>query len=289
MNNGAPLFYTSGRSAPRPAALLNGGVLALAVFAILTFLLGHGGTRLALLIGSHEPSRSHLLGIPSSADPAPLGTEIRVKPERDDDPLEKLAAGYFRVILVLGALDADHDRVISADEIDSASATLRTLDRNRDDRISADECRAHAAGAPPPNPLFMRFHPVLAALDADRDGEISAAEIRTAAAALKTLDKNGDGRLTADEVLPSPLTTAVALFMAALDRNGDGRISADERAAAEARGYRALLDAADLNRDGIVTEDELAAEIWRRADLNGDGVVTGEELRIASQSGALGR
>jgi len=48
---------------------------------------------------------------------------------------------------------------------------------------------------PPPSPLFM-------ALDANHDGVIDASEISNAPAALKTLDKNGDGKLTQDELRP---------------------------------------------------------------------------------------
>jgi len=48
---------------------------------------------------------------------------------------------------------------------------------------------------PPPSPLFM-------ALDANHDGVIDAREISNAPAALKTLDKNGDGKLTQDELRP---------------------------------------------------------------------------------------
>jgi Ca2+-binding EF-hand superfamily protein len=44
--------------------------------------------------------------------------------------------------------------------------------------------------------------PVIKALDADADGEISAQEIENAAAALKKLDKNKDGKLTFDELRP---------------------------------------------------------------------------------------
>ena len=46
--------------------------------------------------------------------------------------------------------------------------------------------------------------PIIAALDADKDGEISAAEIANAAVALKTLDKNSDGKLTGEEFGPQP-------------------------------------------------------------------------------------
>jgi len=48
---------------------------------------------------------------------------------------------------------------------------------------------------PPPSPVIM-------ALDANHDGIIDAAEIANAPAALKTLDKNGDGKLTPDELRP---------------------------------------------------------------------------------------
>jgi len=44
--------------------------------------------------------------------------------------------------------------------------------------------------------------PLMRALDADSDGEVSAEEIKNAADALKKLDKNGDGKLTRDEMHP---------------------------------------------------------------------------------------
>ena len=46
--------------------------------------------------------------------------------------------------------------------------------------------------------------PVMEVLDADHDGVISAAELKNATAALKTLDKNKDGKLTEDELRPQP-------------------------------------------------------------------------------------
>ena len=47
---------------------------------------------------------------------------------------------------------------------------------------------------PPAGPLMM--------LDADRDGVLSSAEIDAAPAALRKLDKNGDGQLTPRELRP---------------------------------------------------------------------------------------
>lgn len=46
--------------------------------------------------------------------------------------------------------------------------------------------------------------PIIAALDANSDGVIDANEIANASAALKKLDKNGDGKLTQDELRPAP-------------------------------------------------------------------------------------
>ncbi len=57
----------------------------------------------------------------------------------------------------------------------------------------------------------MSYHPVLAALDADHDGEISAWEIDHAAASLKKLDRNHDGYLTADELIPFELAIRAGL------------------------------------------------------------------------------
>lgn len=44
------------------------------------------------------------------------------------------------------------------------------------------------------------INPVVAALDADRDGEIDAGEIENSPDALRKLDRNGDGKLAAEEL-----------------------------------------------------------------------------------------
>lgn len=213
--DGVPVFYVGGNDTPRPGALLHGGVLSLAAFAGVCFFLNHSSYRAGWLIGSHNHSYSHLLEAHSlNAAPTELDTEIKVKPE----PEAHRISAYFQLILVLRALDADEDGVISASEIANAPAALRTLDLNHDGKLSAKECGLRWASGSQNNARveakldprfvqrarlgFMRFHPVLAALDSDHDGEISAAEIDNAPAALKSLDKNGDGMLTEEELLP---------------------------------------------------------------------------------------
>ena len=71
-----------------------------------------------------------------------------------------------------------------------------------------DRRKGKGRGEEPGRPLgggrgdMMKHMPVLVVLDADKDGKISAEEIANAPAALKTLDKNDDGILTAEELRP---------------------------------------------------------------------------------------
>jgi Ca2+-binding EF-hand superfamily protein len=204
-----PVFHQFDPEIPRRSALINGAVVTVVVFTGLILFLGSASKHAPWLLGSHHPSRSHIL--PARTDAiakTELDAEVKVKPM----PFEPPISPYFRLILVLGALDTDHDNVISAAEIDNAPAALRLLDKNHDGRLSAEECGQRfgtsVASMDPVSlkkaqSLFMRFHPVLAALDSNHDGEISASEIRNAARALRTLDVNHDGRLTENELLPA--------------------------------------------------------------------------------------
>jgi Ca2+-binding EF-hand superfamily protein len=115
--------------------------------------------------------------------------------------------------------------VISANEIANASAALLKLDKNHDGQLTPDELHpprpqkqdassssSSSTTEPPPlpegegnGPEGERPHPkfpLMEALDADHDGTLSADEIKNAPEALKTLDKNGDGKLTPDEFAP---------------------------------------------------------------------------------------
>jgi hypothetical protein len=132
---------------------------------------------------------------------------------------------------LIQVLDANHDGVLSADEIANAPVALKTLDKNGDGQLSKDEYLPprpqrggpggkHGQGtnapadAPPPPPdggkqgddgHHRPIPPIVTALDTDGDGVISAAEIAGAPAALLKLDKNGDGKLTLEELMgPRP-------------------------------------------------------------------------------------
>lgn len=114
---------------------------------------------------------------------------------------------------VVRVLDADHNRVISAEEIANASSALLTLDKDGDGLLSREEF----CGPPPPPPQQKRKSdqeksgqrpppkdPLIGALDADKDKSISATEISNAPTALAALDKNADGQLTPREFAPPP-------------------------------------------------------------------------------------
>ncbi|MCB9876417.1 MAG: hypothetical protein H6835_02355 [Planctomycetes bacterium] len=138
-------------------------------------------------------------------------------------------------------------------------------------------------------PRGMRMPPLPAVqvLDADQDGEISAAERKAAASALLTLDKNGDGNLTSDELMP----------------DFGGRRGADGPPGGGPGGFpggpggppgmggpggpmgmmgaHPVMAALDLDGDGELFDDEVtdAARSLLKADRDGDGVVSAEEMR----------
>jgi hypothetical protein len=96
-----------------------------------------------------------------------------------------------------------------------ASAWIITAQDTGTTPPSGDRPPRHARpDGPPPGqdgprgPGEFRPHhpppPIIAALDANKDGVIDETEIANAVAALKTLDKNGDGKLTFDELMPPP-------------------------------------------------------------------------------------
>ena len=113
---------------------------------------------------------------------------------------------------LLMVLDTDHSGAISPEEIQNASTTLIALDHDGDGNLTREEMRP-----PHPGPEGMQpkadetqgaprgkrpAPPIIAALDTDKDGTISAAEIQAAPESLKSLDQNGDGELSIQELAP---------------------------------------------------------------------------------------
>jgi Ca2+-binding EF-hand superfamily protein len=69
----------------------------------------------------------------------------------------------------------------------------------------------------------------------------------------------------------------------------DGKIWRKEWSRKFPSRYHQLFEAADQNKDGIVTGEEMTNEIRRRTDLNNDGIITQQEVRDAFRSGVFER
>jgi hypothetical protein len=115
---------------------------------------------------------------------------------------------------------------------------------------------------------YFKIIHVLDALDVDHDYVISVSEIAAAPAALRRLDVNGDGKLSAEECGMSRNGGLGAVFMrsspvlAALDTDGDAEISAKE-----IQNAPAALKQLDLNGDGKLLPVEIAPDSVAREIL----------------------
>lgn len=105
------------------------------------------------------------------------------------------------------ALDANGDGIIDASEIANAPAALKKLDTAGTGQLAKAQCLPQRpggqggqerAGGQGGRGDSHPLPPIFSALDVNGDGVISASEIAGASAALKKLDKNGDGKLTPD-------------------------------------------------------------------------------------------
>lgn len=143
--------------------------------------------------------------------------------EEGGDEAPAAAPSAEELTATLMAFDANHDGQLEKSEVpERMQGLFERGDTNRDGILTRDEIaklaeanrqqaggggRGFGEGRGPggegrgpggPNGFDLAFN----ALDTDHDGVISAAEINNAAASLKTLDKNGDGQITEDEVTP---------------------------------------------------------------------------------------
>ncbi len=203
-------------------------------------------------------------------------------------------------------------------------------ERERDDLIKRAEHhhrdhregprRHHGPGGPrgaaEPGRM-MRMRPLVAALDADKDRSISAEEIENASAALKMLDKNGDGKLDLSELRPNFVGDPGPPRRDArrsprrdgrreMDRNSRGRggrghadrrggqpqeHSTHERGPRDASSMMERLMKLDQDDDGALSADELTKlpergqRLMKIADIDEDGSLSSDELAAMKERG----
>jgi EF hand len=119
---------------------------------------------------------------------------------------------------IFAVFDADHDMVLSTEEVAAASTALAGLDKDGDGKITLREAfmppserenrqkrrndKKQEKPEPMPEPEKRPAPPLIEALDTDADGTISAEELKNAPESLKQLDKDGDGALSPEEMHP---------------------------------------------------------------------------------------
>jgi hypothetical protein len=202
----SPMFLLLDEQPGLPARnWLRGFAVSSLSFLAASMLLSHGngGT---FIIGSHRSSSSGWqIQVASSTRHLDSEVDATLASTLDTFAGRAMVQRVYRSIRVLGALDTNHDLVLSPTEIANAPASLYGLDRNHDGALEAAECIRLMPSPWPGEANPMRSNPALAALDVDHDGVISAKEIRDATSSLKRLDKDHDGYLTPEELLSPAL------------------------------------------------------------------------------------
>ncbi len=137
-------------------------------------------------------------------------------------------------------------------------------------------------------------NPIVEAIDKDKNGSLSAEEIKNAVAALKTLDKNGDGEISREEMRPEfgrpgqggpgfggprPEFNAeeftknfVSRMLDQSDKDKDGKIAKSEVTGRFAENF----DRGDTNKDGFIDKKEMEAMAKQMAERFGQGRGRGE-------------
>lgn len=203
------------------------------------------------------------------------------------------------------------------DERAGRGKLFERLDANGDGKIVLDEV---------PEAGRERFEKLIARIDKDGDGAVTRREFAAAAPAagdaarnrhqagrdgshfFKQMDKNADGKLTADEV-PEERRPMFERLIERGDKDGDQTLSLEEftavfgrrrpgsppataeakrkktaQAAARGRLPPGLFGAIDADGDGQLDRAEIAAaaQAIRKLDKDGDGTVTEREIRAGA-------
>jgi Ca2+-binding EF-hand superfamily protein len=191
---------------------------------------------------------------------------------------------------IMKKLDTNGDGVLSADEISKGGERAKMIlgaDANGDGNVTLDELLADISkhqkgsmeGMQPPSASDIASK-IMKELDTNGDGVLSTDEISKSgqnAKMIQAADANGDGKVTMDELIADISKNQqsigkmhshhgaggmVGRIMDALDTNGDGSLSTSDTSTSGANST--IIQAADANKDGKVTMEELLAYISKQ-------------------------
>jgi len=164
-----------------------------------------------------------------------------------------------------------------------AQAFIADHDRNKDGFLTKDEL-----------PGWLRYN--FARLDANKDGKISAEELEKGAHLVQQRRRPSDVVAVLVEMSDCDECCAEELqqmfdVLRKLDRNGDGKIDADEiksgREVVVKERVDTLFKELDTNKDGKISKDEARGQIkahFGQLDTNKDGFIDWEELMAGAQA-----
>jgi Ca2+-binding EF-hand superfamily protein len=230
-----------------------------------------------------------------------------------DEPSAPDAAALFK------QLDANSNGQLATDEIPDDRKSLferllRKGDKNSDGQLSADEFAAALAGGRDPGdapvkPTSDKTDKPDKAKKPDKSKKPGKAKKPDAAGdparLFKRMDRNADGKVTADEV-PEERRPMLERLIKRGDKDSDGAISLEEFTAAVERRNKSgakpnkpqtpartaafgamppgLFAALDADGDGALSASEIEAapEALRKLDADGDGTVSPREVMAAA-------
>jgi len=169
--------------------------------------------------------------------------------------------GYLVKEEVPEALQAQFGRFEAIDTDEDGKAFAGEIEEFLTQQQAGLRAQVHARASDREDPLF-------AALDADRDERLDSREIEAASQRLASLDKNGDGEVTADEL---PELMVIGLARGSLE-NAEATFTPppviSRGPAGDAPRWFAAMDA---NGDGAISRREFLGESEKFAQLDKDG------------------
>ena len=207
----------------------------------------------------------------------------------------------LRSLPLVIALDTNSDGVISNSEIESATKSLRKIDKNKDGQLTVEELRPSFSGATRRLGRFSSNSDSAESSGAEPSGNERQNEMLTR---FLKMDENSDGKLSSDEV-----PERFRVFIMRADENDDGFVTKDEFRAVLSRNERndesgkngiqggaqgrmqqrgteqffaRMFEQRDVNQDGKLSADEMPEQMSARlkqVDTDADGFVSRAEMK----------